>query len=124
MQSKWSMLSGFLIGLGASAIASFAHADRTRVGDQMIYFGLALAPAFLLATQRWVMGYYQNRISGIMFGLAWLVVTIRLAVPNSDGDLGLGATWYSTVYLGVTALLLSMSSVLKPRTKLTAAAEN
>lgn len=118
------MLSGFIIGVGASAIASFAHADRTRVGDQMIYFGLALAPAFLLATQRWVMGYYGNRVSGITFALAWLVVTIRLAVPNSDGDLGLGATWYSTAYLGITALLLSMSSVLKPRPKLVAASEN
>ena len=118
------MLSGFLIGVGASAIATFAHADRTRVGNQMIYFGLALAPAFLLATQRWVMSYYRNRVSGIMFALAWLVVTIRLAVPNSDGDLGLGATWYSTAYLGITALLLSMSSVIKPRTKLSVATEN
>lgn len=119
---KW--VPGFILGILVSAIASFAHADRIRIGDRPIYFGLVLAPLFLLVTQRWIMQYSANRISGISFALAWVLVTILMAVPNSDGDLALGATWYSTVYLGTAALLLSMSSVISPRAKGAAVLEN
>jgi len=110
-------LPSFIVGVGATAIASFVQADRVRINGQLIYFGILLAPLFLLATQRWLMNVYQNRVSGIIFLIAWILVTIRLAIPNADGDLALGATWYSTVYLGTAALVLSMSSVLRPKAK-------
>jgi hypothetical protein len=114
-----SWLPGFLVGLLASTIAAFVHANRVRVLDQLIYYGLVLAPLFLLATQRWVMQNYRNRISGIAFFIAWLIVTVRLAIPNSSGDFALGDNWFSTVYLGVGALVLSMSMVISPKAKLT-----
>ena len=114
-----SWLPGFLVGLLASTIAAFVHANRVRVLDQPIYYGLVLAPLFLLATQRWVMQNYRNRVSGIAFFIAWLIVTVRLAIPNSSGDFALGDNWFSTVYLGVGALVLSMSMVISPKAKLT-----
>lgn len=114
--AKW--IPGLFVGTFTSAIAAFVHADRIRINGQPIYYGLILAPALLLVTQRWVMSNYRNRISGIAFAVAWLLVTLRLAFPNSDGDYALGDTWFSTVYLGVSALLLSMSSVLSPKAKL------
>lgn len=115
MRKLRNWLPGFIVGILASAVAGFVHADRIKVSDQPIYFGLALAPLFLLATQRWLMNAYQNRISGIAFFVAWLLVSVRLAIPNSGGDLALAANWFSTVYLGVTALVLSMSMVFSPR---------
>ena len=124
MKKLLNWVPGFILGVLASVIASFAHADRIRINGQPIYFGLVLAPLFLLVTQRWIMGVFVNRISGIAFALAWVAVTIRMAVPNTDGDIALGATWYSTAYLGATALVLSMSSVISPRAKSTVTVEN
>jgi hypothetical protein len=109
---------GFIVGFGAATVAAFVQADRIRVSGQLIYFGLILAPLFLLVTQRWLMSHYQNRISGIAFATAWLLVSIRLAIPNAGGDLALSATWYSTAYLGASAVLLSMSMVIRPKPKL------
>ena len=83
-------------------------------------YGLILAPAILLVVQRWTMGYFRNRTSGIAFALAWLLVTIRLAIPNADGDLALGALWYSTAYLGISAVLLTTSAMISPRQKIRA----
>ena len=113
--TKW--IPGFILGLVAGSITSFAHADRIRLFDQKIYFGLVLAPAFLLVTQRGLMNYSKNRISGIAFALGWLVITIQMASQNADGDLALGGNWFTASYLGLAALVLSMSSVIGPRTK-------
>lgn len=115
MRRIFSWLPGFVVGVVISSIAAFAHADRIKVGDYKVHYGLVLAPALLLVSQRWVMSHYKNRVSGIAFGFAWLITTIRLAVPNSDGDLAFGANWYSTYYLGICALTLSMSAVIAPR---------
>lgn len=92
--------------------------------DQPIYFGLVLAPLFLLATQRWIMQNYRNRISGIAFFIAWLAVSVRLAIPNSSGDLALADNWFSTVYLGVGTLVLSMSMVISPKVKFRGVSQN
>ena len=119
-----SWLPGFLVGLLVSAIAGFVHADRIKIADQPIYFGLVLAPLLLLATQRWIMQNYRNRVSGIAFFVAWLFVSVRLAIPNSGGDLAMAASWFSTVYLGITALVLSMSMVISPKVKLKVVRDN
>ncbi|MEY4311690.1 MAG: hypothetical protein RLZZ571_460 [Actinomycetota bacterium] len=66
------------------------------------------------------MSFFNNRSAGIAFALAWVLVTIRLAIPNSDGDLALGALWYSTAYLGISAMLLSTSAMISPRQKIRA----
>lgn len=119
-----SWLPGFIVGVLASTIAAFIHANRIKVMDQPIYFGLVLAPLFLLATQRWIMQNYRNRISGIAFFIAWLAVSVRLAIPNSSGDLALADNWFSTVYLGVGALVLSMSMVISPKVKFRGVSQN
>lgn len=113
--AKW--IPGLLVGTLATAIASFVHADRIRIDGQAIHHGLLLAPALLLSTQRWLMNSYRSRSTGIAFFIAWLVVSVRLAIPNSDGDLAFGDIWYSSVYLGTTALVLSTSAFLSPRRK-------
>lgn len=119
-----SWLPGFIVGVLASTIAAFIHANRIKVMDQPIYFGLVFAPLFLLATQRWIMQNYRNRISGIAFFIAWLAVSVRLAIPNSSGDLALADNWFSTVYLGVGALVLSMSMVISPKVKFRGVSQN
>lgn len=119
-----SWLPGFIVGVLASTIAAFIHANRIKAMDQPIYFGLVLAPLFLLATQRWIMQNYRNRISGIAFFIAWLAVSVRLAIPNSSGDLALADNWFSTVYLGVGALVLSMSMVISPKVKFRGVSQN
>lgn len=119
-----SWLPGFIVGVLASTIAAFIHANRIKVMDQPIYFGLVLAPLFLLATQRWIMQNYRNRISGIAFFIAWLAVSVRLAIPNSSGDLALADNWFSTVYLGVGTLVLSMSMVISPKVKFRGVSQN
>ena len=119
---KW--VPGFVAGLAVSSVAAFAHADRTTLAGYKIHYGLVLAPLLLLVTQRWVMDHYKNRISGIAFGIAWLLVTIRLSVPNSEGDVAIAANWYSTYYLGISALLLSMSAVVAPRSQRETRLEN
>lgn len=115
MKKLASWLPGFSIGIVITFITSFVQADRIRINGMMINFGLVLATATLLVVQRWTMSYFQNRVSGIAFALAWLFVTIRLAIPNSDGDLALGAAWYSVAYLGISAMLLSTSALISPR---------
>lgn len=117
MRKIRNWLPAFIVGLLVSSLAAFVHADRIKIADQPIYFGLVLAPLFLLATQRWLMQAYRNRISGIAFFIAWLLVSVRLSIPNSGGDLALASSWFSTAYLGVTALVLSMSMVLSPKVK-------
>ena len=117
MKKFASWLPGFAIGIVITFITSFVQADRIRLNGVMINFGLVLATATLLVVQRWTMSYFQNRVSGIAFAIAWLFVTIRLAIPNSDGDLALGAAWYSVAYLGISAMLLSTSAMISPRQK-------
>ena len=120
MKKLASWLPGFSIGIVVTFITSFVQADRIRLNGVMVNFGLVLATATLLVVQRWTMSYFQNRVSGIAFALAWLFVTIRLAIPNSDGDLALGAAWYSVAYLGISAMLLSTSAMISPRQKIRA----
>lgn len=106
---------GFIAGLLTTLVTTFIHADRIKIAGQPIYFGIVFAAVLLVTIQRLVMSRYQNRVSGIAFAVAWLVVTIRMAIPTTDGDLALGANWFTTVYLGISALILSMSSVIRPR---------
>lgn len=113
-------LPGFLIGVFVSLITSFVQADRIRVNQIMVHYGVILAPAILIVVQRATMSFFNNRSAGIAFALAWVLVTIRLAIPNSDGDLALGALWYSTAYLGISAMLLSTSAMISPRQKIRA----
>ena len=120
MKKLASWLPGFAIGIVITFITSFVQADRIRIAGVMVNFGLVLAPTILIVVQRWTMSHFKNRVSGISYAIAWLFVTIRLAIPNSDGDLALGALWYSTAYLGISALLLSTSAMISPRANLRA----
>lgn len=103
------------IGAATTMIASFAHADRVRLQDKPIYFGLLLAPLLLVVVQRWMMSIMKNRWTGFAFLLAWILISVIFAVPNGDGDIVLSNKWFTSVYLGISALLLSMSAVITPR---------
>jgi hypothetical protein len=113
--TKW--IPGFVLGLVAGSITAFAHADRIKLFDQPVYFGLVLAPVFLLVTQRGIMSYSKNRISGIAFAFGWLLITLKMGSQNADGDIALGGNWFTSAYVGLAALVLSMSSVISPRSK-------
>ena len=91
-----------LVGTGATLIASFVHADRIRVQNKPIYFGLLLAPLLLVVVQRWIMAVMKNRWSGFVFLISWILVSVLFAVPNKDGDIVLANNWYTSVYLGIS----------------------
>lgn len=111
-------LPGLLAGALISSATAFIQADRIGLNGVMVHYGLVLAPAIVLIVQRYLMSYYQSRIAGMAYAFGWGLVTIRFAIPNSEGDLALAGVWSSMVYIGTCVLLLSSSAMISPRTKM------
>jgi len=106
--------AGFFAGIFGSTVAGFVHAHRGIVQSQMIYFGVPLAIAILVGLLLLLNRYFQTRLAGLGFLLAWIVVTCKLAIESSDGDLILSYTTFTSAYLVGAAVLLGIASSLKP----------
>jgi hypothetical protein len=106
------VLFSAVVGLLVSAIAGFAHADRIVVAGVRIPFGLFLALSICVLTILWLNRRFQTRLSGTVFLVIWVLVTLRMAIESSNGDLVFTVTWYSTTYIIAGAILLSMTAVI------------
>ena len=106
--------AGFMAGVFGSTLAGFVHADRRIVQSQLIYFGVPLAIAILVGLLLLLNRYFQTRLAGLGFLLAWIVVTCKLAVESSDGDIILSYTTFTSAYLVGAAVLLGIASSLRP----------
>jgi Ca2+/Na+ antiporter len=106
----------FIFGFGAgviiSALAGFVHADRIQVNGTAIQYGLILALAIVVMSLVWLNRQFQTRFAGLGFLLAWVLVTLRLAVETSGGDLVFMVAWYSTTYIIVGAILLATAATM------------
>ena len=114
MKKMIALSAGFAAGILGSTLAGFIHADRRVVQTHTIYFGVPLAIAILVGLLLWLNRYFQSRLAGIGFLLAWIVVTYRLAIEGFDGDMILSYTTYTSAYLVGAAVLLGVASSLKP----------
>jgi uncharacterized membrane protein len=106
------VLTSAVAGVCVSLLAGFSHADRIVIFGIRIPYGLLLALGICVLTMLWLNRQFQTRLAGTTFAVVWVLVTIRLGVESSNGDLVLSATWYSNVYLIAGAILLSMIAVL------------
>ncbi len=95
-----------------SLIAGFAHADRILIQGIRIPYGLFLALSVCVLTILWLNRQFQTRLAGTVFLVIWVLVTLRMAIESTNGDLVFTVTWYSTSYIIAGAVLLSMTSVL------------
>ena len=114
MNKLIALVAGFASGIFGSTIAGFVHADRRVVQSHIIYFGVPLAIAILVGFLLLLNRYFQTRIAGLGFLLAWIVVTCKLAVESFDGDMVLSYTNFTSAYLVGSAVLLGVASSLKP----------
>jgi Ca2+/Na+ antiporter len=106
------VISSAVTSLFVSAIAGFAHADRIVIAGVRIPFGLVLALIICLLTILWLNRKFQTRLAGTVFLVIWVLVTLRMAIESTGGDLIFTVTWYSTAYIIAGAILLSMIAVL------------
>jgi len=95
-----------------SLIAGFAHADRILIQGIRIRYGLFLALIICVLTILWLNRQFQTRLAGTVFLVTWVLVTLRMAIESTNGDLIFTVTWYSTSYIIAGAILLSMTTVL------------
>ena len=121
---------GALAGLAAAIVAGFVHADRIKLSGTVVPYGLVLALAIVILSLIWVNRRCQTRFAGIGFVLAWVLVTLRLAIETDGGDLVFMVAWYSTTYIIAGAISVAMAAtlpVLKPKsthTRVVTDAEN
>jgi hypothetical protein len=99
------------VGIFVSMIAGFAHADRIVILGIRIPFGLVLSLSICFLTILWLNRQFQTRLAGTVFLVAWVLVTLRMAIESETGDLIFTVTWYSTAYIIAGAVLLSMAAV-------------
>ena len=107
-----TVLFSALAGLFVSAVAGFAHADRIVISGVRIPYGLVLALSICVLTILWLNRQFQTRLAGTVFLVIWVLVTLRMAIESANKDLVLTVTWYSTSYIIVGAILLSMAAVI------------
>jgi hypothetical protein len=106
------VLISAVIGVFVSMIAGFAHADRIVILGIKIPYGLPLSLSICFLTMLWLNRQFQTRLAGTVFLVAWVLVTLRMAIESETGDLIFTVTWYSTAYIIAGAVLLSMAAVL------------
>ena len=101
-----------LLGALVSAVSGFAHADRILIQGIRIPYGLVLSLSICILAIVWLNRQFQTRLAGTVFAVVWVLVTLRMAIESSSGDLIFTVTWYSSAYLIAGAILLSMTAVL------------
>lgn len=106
------VLISTVVGAVVSTIAGFAHADRVVLLGIRIPYGLFLSLGICLFTILWLNRAFQTRLAGTAFLVAWVLVTLRMAIESETGDLIFTVTWYSTAYIIAGAVLLSFVAVL------------
>jgi hypothetical protein len=104
----FSAVAGFFVSL----VAGFAHADRILIQGIQIPYGLVLALSISLLTILWLNRQFQTRLAGTVFLVIWVLVTLRMAIESTNGDLVFTVTWYSTTYIVAGATLLATTAVL------------
>lgn len=105
------LVSG-LVGALVSAVSGFAHADRILIVGIQIPYGLVLSLSICILAILWLNRQFQTRLAGTVFSVTWVLVTLRMGIESSSGDLIFTVTWYSSAYLIAGAILLSMTAVL------------
>lgn len=108
------VLISAIVGVFVSLIAGFAHADRIVILGIRIPYGLVLSLSICFLSILWLNRQFQTRLAGTVFLVAWVLVTLRMAIESDTGDLIFTVTWYSTTYIIAGAVLLSMAAVLPP----------
>jgi hypothetical protein len=106
------VLISAVVGVFVSLIAGFAHADRIVILGIKIPYGLVLSLSICFLSILWLNRQFQTRLAGTVFLVAWVLVTLRMAIESETGDLIFTVTWYSTAYIIAGAVLLSMAAVL------------
>lgn len=106
------VLISAVVGVFVSLVAGFAHADRIVILGIRIPYGLLLSLSICLLTILWLNRQFQTRLAGTVFVVSWVLVTLRMAIESGNGDLIFTVTWYSTAYIIVGAVLLSIAAVL------------
>ena len=106
------VLISAVFGIFVSMIAGFAHADRIVILGIRIPYGLVLSLSICFLSILWLNRQFQTRLAGTVFLVAWVLVTLRMAIESETGDLIFTVTWYSTAYIIAGAVLLSMAAVL------------
>ena len=113
-----SKFSPFILGFGSgviiSAFAGFVHADRIRlnVNGTEIHYGVVLALAIVVMSLLWLNRHFQTRFAGLGFLLAWVLVTLRMGISTSGGDLAFMVAWYSTAYIITGAIVLATAATM------------
>lgn len=106
------VLLSAISGIFVSLIAGFAHADRILTQGIPIPYGLFLALSICVLTILWLNRQFQTRLAGTVFLVIWVLVTLRMAIESTNGDLVFTVTWYSSAYIIAGAILLAMTAVL------------
>lgn len=103
-----------LISVAISVVAGFVQANRVVIFGIKVPYGLPLGLALCILSVLWLNRFFGTRFSGLVFLVTWVITTLQLAIESPNGDLVLSATWYSSAYVIVGAILVSTTAVLPP----------
>jgi hypothetical protein len=108
------LIGSVLVSAAISVVAGFAQANRVVIFGIKIPYGLPLALALCILSVLWLNRFFGTRFAGLIFLVIWVITTLQFAIESPGGDLVLSATWYSSAYVIVGAILVSATAVLPP----------
>lgn len=117
MKKLLALVLGMAVGTVTAVCAGFIQADRTTFNGQTVDYGVPLAVVIVVGMVMWLNRYFQSRLAGVGFSLAWLATTWQLGVETSGGDLALMPVANSHVYLLAGSVFLGIAAaapVMRP----------
>ena len=118
MHKVWNLIVGIVVGSAVSAITAFSHSDRILIAQHMVRYGFFVAMLLIVLAQLWIGRYTGSRMTTLGYALAWIAATVYFGSGTSDNDMSLPESNWSTAYVALGALLVTMCAsipVLKPK---------
>lgn len=104
------VISGVLLGL----VGAFVQADRIRIGDRLLPYGVLLAVAFVAVTQLWLARHFQTRIAAVAVAVGWVIATQTLGDDQQyNTAIIVDATW-SKIYMIACPIVIGIICTLPP----------
>lgn len=105
------VFGGVILGL----FGGFLQAWTVPVAGIALPVGLVLVLACLLAGIRALIHLFDSRRAGVVFFVGWVVTSVVLAIPTSEGDIVIAPDGLALVYLFVGVIAGSAAANIPAR---------
>lgn len=114
MQKISQLLGGTIAGLLLGMPCAFIQADRIKIGEQVIPYGVFLALALVVVSQLWLARSSQSRFSAIGVAIGWVLSVFLLGQQFGSHEAVIASAWWSKIYVFGGAIVIGCASTLPP----------